>query len=83
MKMLAFVEAQMHRIAPNLTKLVGANIASRLLGLAGGLAELAKVPGGYIFSLGQVRGGHSYSLSLPFFLSLPLFLSLSLFLSYT
>lgn len=43
-KLLAFVESNMATIAPNLSVIVGAPIAAKLMGLAGGLTRLASTP---------------------------------------
>ena len=45
----------MKAIAPNVTALVGANVAAELIGLAGGLPELSRVPGGNMMLLGQQK----------------------------
>ena len=41
---LRFVESRMNRIAPNLSHLIGARVAAQLVGLAGGLIALSKIP---------------------------------------
>ena len=41
---LRFVESRMQRIAPNLCHIVGARLASQLVGLAGGIIPLSKIP---------------------------------------
>lgn len=41
---LSFVESRMQRIAPNLVHIVGARVASQLVGLAGGIVALSKIP---------------------------------------
>lgn len=43
-KLLTFVELNMATIAPNLSVIVGAPIAAKLMGLAGGLRKLAEKP---------------------------------------
>ena len=43
-KILNFVESRMSVIAPNVSVLCGSRIASRLVGMAGGLEVLAKIP---------------------------------------
>ena len=43
-KMYAFVESRMAFIAPNLSILVGAPVAAKLMGVAGGLSAMAKMP---------------------------------------
>lgn len=39
-----FVESRMSLIAPNLSVLVGASVAAKLMGVAGGLTKLSKMP---------------------------------------
>ena len=39
-KIFQFVEQRMGRIAPNLSHVVGASVAARLMGVAGGLNQL-------------------------------------------
>lgn len=51
-ELLSYVEARMNFIAPNLTHIVGSGIAAKLMGAAGGLASLAKMPACNILSLG-------------------------------
>lgn len=43
-QILQFVESRMSSIAPNLSLIVGSEIAARLMGLAGGLHALSKMP---------------------------------------
>lgn len=40
----SYVESKMHKIAPNVSLVVGSETASRLMGLAGGLLPLSKIP---------------------------------------
>jgi nucleolar protein 56 len=47
-----FVEAQAPAVAPNLSMLAGPVLAARLIALAGGLEELAKMPSGTVQVLG-------------------------------
>ena len=42
-KIFEYVESRMAFIAPNLSAIIGANIAAKLLGAAGGLTNLSKV----------------------------------------
>lgn len=44
-QILRYVESRMNVIAPNTCALVGSGIASQLLGLAGGLTALSRIPG--------------------------------------
>merc|ERR1719273_1245358 len=41
---LAYVESRMTFIAPNLSKIVGASTAAKIMGVAGGLTALSKMP---------------------------------------
>lgn len=43
-KVLEFLEISMEFIAPNISAIVGSSIAAKLIGTAGGIAELAKMP---------------------------------------
>lgn len=53
--MLQFVESRMTRLAPNLSVLIGARIAAQLVGLAGGIVALSKIPSCNIQVLGRER----------------------------
>lgn len=53
--MLEYIEGQMAGIAPNVTAIVGSAIASQLVGLAGGVKQLAVIPSGNIQVLGNAR----------------------------
>jgi U4/U6 small nuclear ribonucleoprotein PRP31 len=50
-----FVESRMESLAPSVCALVGPSTAAVLLGLAGGLAELSKIPACNLQVLGQVK----------------------------
>ena len=68
MEVLAYVESRMAFIAPNLSKIVGASTAAKLMGAAGGLTALSKMPSGNIALLGQQRktlSGFSQKSTLP------------------
>ena len=41
---LQLVQQKMHKIAPNLSTAVGTEVATRLMGVAGGLINLSKMP---------------------------------------
>mmetsp|Transcript_19087 Transcript_19087/g.32724 ORF Transcript_19087/g.32724 Transcript_19087/m.32724 type:complete len:498 (+) Transcript_19087:198-1691(+) len=56
---LQFVESRMSSIAPNLSLIVGSEIAARLMGLAGGLHALSRMPACNI----QVLGARKKNLS--------------------
>lgn len=62
MKILEFVESRMSFIAPNLSQIVGSNIAAKLMGLAGGLTNLSKMPSCNIEVLGSKKK-HLYGFS--------------------
>lgn len=64
---LSFVESRMTFIAPNMSVIVGASVAAKLLGLAGGLTQLCNMPSCNISVLGAPKStslGHKTS-SLP------------------
>ncbi|KAF4047250.1 Prp31 C terminal domain [Phytophthora infestans] len=50
---LRFVESRMKYLAPNVSQLVGTRIAAQLIGLAGGVAQLARIPSCNLQVLGQ------------------------------
>ena len=50
--MLHYISKNMKKIAPNLTALVGSDIASKLVAATGGIEELAKTPSGNIMNIG-------------------------------
>uniref|UniRef100_A0AAV1T6L0 Nop domain-containing protein n=1 Tax=Peronospora matthiolae TaxID=2874970 RepID=A0AAV1T6L0_9STRA len=52
---LRFVESRMKYLAPNVSQLVGTRIAAQLVGLAGGVAELARIPSCNLQVLGQEK----------------------------
>lgn len=54
-KILQYVESRMSIIAPNLSKVVGSRVATKLLGVAGGLTSLTKIPACNIALLGASR----------------------------
>ncbi|XP_059480332.1 U4/U6 small nuclear ribonucleoprotein Prp31 [Neocloeon triangulifer] len=58
-KILEYVEARMAFIAPNLSAIVGASTAAKMMGLAGGLTRLANMPSCNI----QVLGAQKKTLS--------------------
>ncbi|XP_023329470.1 U4/U6 small nuclear ribonucleoprotein Prp31 [Eurytemora carolleeae] len=67
-KIFEYVESRMAFIAPNLSAIIGANIAAKLLGAAGGLTNLSKMPANNISLLGQqkkVSTGFSTATQLP------------------
>ncbi|XP_062890941.1 U4/U6 small nuclear ribonucleoprotein Prp31 [Mobula hypostoma] len=50
-----YVESRMSLIAPNLSVIVGASTAARIMGMAGGLTNLSKMPACNIMLLGSQR----------------------------
>jgi U4/U6 small nuclear ribonucleoprotein PRP31 len=54
-KINTFVESRMQLLAPNLSVVVGPSVAAKLLGIAGGLEQLAKIPSCNILVLGASK----------------------------
>ncbi|CAA6670634.1 unnamed protein product [Spirodela intermedia] len=54
-KVLDFVESRMGYIAPNLSAIVGSAVAAKLMGTAGGLSALAKMPACNVQLLGAKK----------------------------
>ncbi|KAL7618743.1 U4/U6 small nuclear ribonucleoprotein Prp31 homolog [Lactuca sativa] len=54
-KVLDFVESRMGYIAPNLSAIVGSAVAAKLMGTAGGLTSLAKMPACNVQLLGAKK----------------------------
>ncbi|GFS15856.1 U4/U6 small nuclear ribonucleoprotein Prp31 [Elysia marginata] len=54
-KIFEYVESRMTFIAPNLSIIVGASIAAKLMGIAGGLTNLSKMPACNILLLGSQK----------------------------
>jgi U4/U6 small nuclear ribonucleoprotein PRP31 len=50
-----FVESRMESLAPSVCVLIGPTVAANMLGLAGGLAELSRIPACNLQVLGQVK----------------------------
>lgn len=55
LKIFEYVESRMSFIAPNLSLIVGASTAAKLMGIAGGLTNLSKMPACNILLLGQQK----------------------------
>eukprot|EP00053_Salpingoeca_punica_P013172 m.118760 g.118760 ORF g.118760 m.118760 type:complete len:489 (+) comp16131_c0_seq2:59-1525(+) len=55
MKILAYVESRMDMLAPNLSYICGAPTAAKLMGVAGGLTLLSKIPACNILVLGATK----------------------------
>ncbi|KAJ3363349.1 U4/U6-U5 snRNP complex subunit prp31 [Allomyces javanicus] len=51
--LLRYIESRMHVLAPNVSALVGTAVAARLMGAAGGLAALCRIPACNLLVLGQ------------------------------
>ncbi|ODN02044.1 U4/U6 small nuclear ribonucleoprotein Prp31 [Orchesella cincta] len=67
-KIYQYVESRMAFIAPNLSVIVGAGTAAKLMGIAGGLTRLSKMPSCNIQVLGQQKktlSGFSQVTALP------------------
>ncbi len=63
-----YVESRMAFIAPNLTAIIGASVAAKMMGAAGGLTNLSKMPANHIALLGQEKktlSGFSQKSTLP------------------
>ncbi|KAL6052925.1 U4/U6 small nuclear ribonucleoprotein Prp31 [Balamuthia mandrillaris] len=54
-RILGYVESRMSYIAPNLSIIVGTSIAAKLMGAAGGLTALSKMPSGNVQILGSKK----------------------------
>jgi U4/U6 small nuclear ribonucleoprotein PRP31 len=54
-KLIEFVQSRMDKTAPNLSAVLGPEVAARLMGVAGGLAALSKMPANDVQVLGQKR----------------------------
>ncbi|KAL7305213.1 hypothetical protein TKK_0002599 [Trichogramma kaykai] len=67
-KIFEYVESRMAFIAPNLSAIVGASTAAKLMGVAGGLTKLSKMPSCNILLLGAKKttlSGFSQVTALP------------------
>lgn len=58
-KILDYVESRMSLLAPNLSALLGTRVATKLVGSAGGLASLARIPSCNMHLLGASKSGSS------------------------
>jgi U4/U6 small nuclear ribonucleoprotein PRP31 len=54
-QILSYVESRMKVFAPNLSEIIGSEIAAKLIGIAGGLDNLAKLPSSTLFLLGKQK----------------------------
>lgn len=50
-----YVESRMTFIAPNLSMIVGASTAAKIVGIAGGLVKLSKIPACNVILLGSQK----------------------------
>jgi U4/U6 small nuclear ribonucleoprotein PRP31 len=60
---LKFIESRMEKLAPNVTALVGVEVASQLVGSAGGIVQLSRIPAGNIQVIGNGGRKHLAGLS--------------------
>ncbi|XKL61157.1 hypothetical protein PGB90_008214 [Kerria lacca] len=68
LKIYEFVESRMAFIAPNLSVIIGASTAAKLMGVAGGLMNLSKMPACNVLLLGaqkKMLSGFSQITALP------------------
>ncbi|KRX80957.1 U4/U6 small nuclear ribonucleoprotein Prp31 [Trichinella sp. T6] len=68
LKIYQFVESRMHCIAPNLSVILGPEIAAKLMGTAGGITQLSKIPACNVLILGSQKrtlSGFSSTTILP------------------
>jgi U4/U6 small nuclear ribonucleoprotein PRP31 len=54
-ELTSFVESRMESLAPSVCALIGPSTAATMMGLAGGLAELSRIPACNLQVLGQVK----------------------------
>ena len=54
-KLFKFVEKNMEKTAPNLSQVLGTDVAARIMGLAGGLELLSKMPSNVVQNIGNGR----------------------------
>ncbi|KAL1140130.1 hypothetical protein AAG570_000062 [Ranatra chinensis] len=68
LRIYEYVESRMSFIAPNLSAIVGASTAAKIMGVAGGLTNLSKMPACNVLLLGSQKktlGGFSQVTALP------------------
>lgn len=68
LRIYEYVESRMSFIAPNLSAIIGASTAAKIMGVAGGLTNLSKMPACNVLLLGNQRkvlGGFSQVTALP------------------
>jgi len=54
-KLFKFVEKNMEKTAPNLSQVLGTDVAARIMGLAGGLELLSRMPSNVVQNIGNGR----------------------------
>lgn len=54
-RLFDYVESRMTFIAPNLSMIVGASTAAKIVGVAGGLVKLSKIPACNVILLGSQK----------------------------
>lgn len=54
-QILAYVESRISSLAPNVSEIVGTQIATKILGIAGGLHSLSQIPHSNIYLLGASK----------------------------
>ncbi|CAK82027.1 unnamed protein product (macronuclear) [Paramecium tetraurelia] len=54
-KIICYIESRMKYIAPNVSALIGTQLASKLMAAAGGIEKLANMPAGNIQVMGSVK----------------------------
>ncbi|CAG9861885.1 unnamed protein product [Phyllotreta striolata] len=68
LRIYEYVESRMSFIAPNISVILGSSIAAKLMGVAGGLTRLSKIPACNVLLLGQQKkslSGFSQTTMLP------------------
>ncbi|XP_072377557.1 U4/U6 small nuclear ribonucleoprotein Prp31 [Diabrotica undecimpunctata] len=68
LRIYEYVESRMAFIAPNISVILGASVAAKIMGVAGGLTRLSKIPACNVLLLGQQKkslSGFSQSTMLP------------------
>lgn len=68
LRIYEYVESRMAFIAPNISVILGASIAAKIMGVAGGLTRLSKIPACNVLLLGQQKkslSGFSQTTMLP------------------
>lgn len=62
-RILKFIESLMEKLAPNMAVLVGIEVASQLIGAAGGILQLSRIPAGNVQVIGNGGRKHLSGLS--------------------